>query len=670
MMLKTSHFSYWLTGMLLCLPNLISAGEKDVYDLNIEDLMNVQVTTVSKKAQPLSDASAAIFVISNEDIKRSGVTNVPDALRMAPGLDVARIDANKWAVSSRGFNGRFANKLLVLIDGRSIYTQSFSGVYWENQDVMLEDVDRIEVIRGPGATLWGANAVNGVINIITKHTADTQGGLISAGGGNKELGFGSFRYGAQLGEDTTGRAYVKGFLRDEFNKPSGADAGDGWDKVQGGFRIDSLWSDRDSVTFQGDIYHSNINQDLNLASLQGPAFTEFIDDTTRAYGGNVVGRIHHIFSNTSDSTLQFYYDVYSRKEGFDHETRNTFDIDFQNRFELNDWNEIIWGLGYRYTRSDNKLTRPETFIVDPLKRGDPLYSAFLQNELALIENTLWLTLGSKFEHNNYTGFEVQPTARIMWAPHRSHRVWAAISRAVRTPSAIDSDLRLLAGVEPANSAANPTPFPVAVTVNGNKNGKAEVLLAYELGYRFTVSNALSLDAAAFYNDYDRLRSFEMGFPSIIGAAISQPIFANNGSEGETYGFETTASWTMLDWWRWDLSYSLIETELESNELFKEAVSPEQKVSLRSSINPWNTVNLDLWLRYIDSNSTFNIQSPVVIDSYVTLDMRLGWKPVKDIELSVTGQNLLDGSHLESVSETFLGYTEIPRGVYGKIAWKF
>lgn len=670
MMIKSLPFTCWLASMLMCLPNWISAGEKDVYDLNIEDLMKVQVTSVSKKNQSLSDASAAIFVISNEDIKRSGATNVPDALRIAPGLDVARIDANKWAVSSRGFNGRFANKLLVLIDGRSIYTQSFSGVYWENQDIMLEDVDRIEVIRGPGATLWGANAVNGVINIITKHSADTQGGLMTAGGGNKELAFGSFRYGAQLGDDSTGRAYIKGFQRDEFNQPSGEDAGDSWDKVQGGFRFDSFWSDRDSVTLQGDVYYSNINQDLILASLQGPLYTEFIDDTTKAYGGNLVGRLHHIFSNTADSTLQFYYDVYSRKEGFDHETRNTFDIDFQHRFKLYDWNEVIWGLGYRYTRSNNKLTRPNVFFVDPLNRGDTLYSAFLQDELTLIENTLWLTVGSKFEHNNYTGVEVQPTARVMWAPHRSHRLWAALSRAVRTPSAIDSDLRLLTGVEPPGSADNPTPFPVAVTVNGNKNGKAEVLLAYELGYRFSFSKALSLDMAAFYNDYDRLRSFEMGTTAVMGAVISQPILANNKSKGETYGFETTASWAMLNWWRWDLSYSFIKTQLESNQLFKEAVSPQQKVSLRSSITPWNTVNLDLWLRYIDSNSTFNIQGPVDIDSYVTLDMRLGWKPVRDIELSVAGQNLLDGSHLESVSETFLGFTEIPRGVYGKIVWKF
>jgi iron complex outermembrane receptor protein len=652
------------------MPVILAAEEKTVYDMEIEDLMNVTVTSAAKKAQPLSDVSAAIFVISNEDIKRSGATSLPDALRMAPGIDVARIDSNKWAVSSRGFNGRFANKLLVLIDGRSIYTQSFSGVYWENQDIMLEDVDRIEVIRGPGAALWGANAVNGVINIITKHSADTQGRLATAGGGTQELGFGSFRYGTRLGDDTTGRAYVKGFKRNEFHRPSGADAGDGWDKVQGGFRVDSLWTDRDEITFQGDLYQGNINQELELASLQSPGFVQHLDDTSETYGGNVLGRVHHAFAGGSDATVQLYYDVYHRTEGFDEETRYTIDFDFLHHFYLNDRHEITWGLGYRYTRSQNNLIRSDIFFVDPVNRGDPLYSAFLQDEIRLFKDSVRFNVGSKFEFNNYTGFEIQPTARLLWAPHRQHRLWAAVSRAVRTPSAIDSDLQLFAEVRPPASAGNPTPFPVAVTVYGDKEGKAEVLLAYEMGYRFTFSNLFSMDTALFYNDYERLRSLEAGTPVLNGSVLQQPVLANNKSKGQTYGFETSASWSMMDWWRWDLSYSFIKTHLETNDLFTEAVAPQQKVSLRSSLTPWQTVNLDLWLRYCDSSTAFTIRGPVNIDSYVTLDLRLGWSPVKNMELSVTGQNLLDRSHLESVSETFVGATEVPRGVYGKIEWKF
>ncbi len=659
---------FFLAGSLM--PAILAAEEKTVYDMEIEDLMNVTVTSAAKKAQPLSDVSAAIFVISNEDIKRSGATNLPDALRMAPGIDVARIDSNKWAVSSRGFNGRFANKLLVLIDGRSIYTQSFSGVYWENQDVLMEDVDRIEVIRGPGAALWGANAVNGVINIITKHSADTQGRLATAGGGTQELGFGSFRYGARLGDDTTGRAYVKGFKRNEFHRPSGADAGDGWDKVQGGFRVDSLWTDRDEATFQGDLYQGNINQELELASLQSPDFIERFDDTSETYGGNVLGRVHHAFAGGSDATVQLYYDVYHRTEGFDKETRYTIDFDFLHHFYLNDRHEITWGLGYRYTRSQNNLIRSDIFYVDPVSRGDPLYSAFLQDEIPLFKDSVRFNAGSKFEFNNYTGFEIQPTARLLWAPHRQHRLWAAVSRAVRTPSAIDSDLQLFAEILPPASAGNPTPLPVAVTVYGNKKGKAEVLLAYEMGYRFTFSNLFSMDAALFYNDYERLRSFEAGMPVLNGSVLEQPILANNKSKGQTYGFETSVSWTMTDWWRWDLSYSFIKTHLKTNDLFTEAVAPQQKVSLRSSLTPWQTVNLDLWLRYCDSSTAFTIRGPVNIDSYVTLDLRLGWTPVKNIEFSVTGQNLLERSHLESVGETFVGATEVPRGVYGKIEWKF
>ncbi|MEQ1544330.1 MAG: TonB-dependent receptor plug domain-containing protein [Methyloglobulus sp.] len=419
--------NYILLVMLFLSPFAQAEEQNEAVNLSVEDLLNVKVTSVAKKAQSLNDAPAAAFVISNDDIKRSGATNIPDALRLAPGLNVARIDANKWAVGSRGFNGRFANKLLVLVDGRSAYTRSFSGVYWENQDVMMEDVDRIEVIRGPGATLWGANAMNGVINIITKHSSETQGGLLNAGGGTEEQGFGSFRYGTKFGKDTTARAYVKGFNRDENTHLTGEGAGDNWDKVQGGFRLDSQLNTQDTLKFQGDIYHANINQS-SIFQQPSPPFAFTQNDRTHSYGGNVLGRYQHTFSTTSDYSLQFYYDTYTRNDAEYTDSRDTLDVDFQHRFTLLDWNEIVWGLNYRYGHdfiAGNRLQNGgKIFDITPNSVNDQLISGFIQDELTLIENKLWLTIGSKFEHNDYSGFEGQPSARIMWAPHNQHRLWA------------------------------------------------------------------------------------------------------------------------------------------------------------------------------------------------------------------------------------------------------
>ena len=647
--------------------------ESEVLDLNIEDLVNVQVTSVSKKAQALSDAPAAIFVISNEDIKRSGATSIPEVLRMAPGIEVARINANKWAVSARGFNGSIANKLLVLIDGRSVYTPAFSGVYWDSQDVMMEDVERIEVIRGPGATLWGANAVNGVINIISKHSENTQGGLLAAGGGNKETGFGVFRYGAKLGKDTSARAYVKGFQRDEFKTPTGLNAGDDWNKQQGGFRIDSRLSDQDDVTLQGDLYQGGIHQSLITPTVLAP-YSQAINDTINISGGNVTSRLHHSFSSTSDYTLQFYFDHYKRQEFFEAETRDTLDLDFQHSFALGQSQNIIWGLDYRYLRdsfANTSLTR-----LNPSSRGTQLFSGFIQDEIMLIDDVLWFTLGSKFEHNDYTGFEGQPTARLMWAPRSGHRVWASVSRSVRTPARAEHDVNIHQYTKLVSDPRLPSAIPVVVRVNGNDKYVSEEQLAFELGYRLTFANKFSLDLTTFYNDYDKLRGTQLGTPEVSGTfpalTVTQPAYFNNSSKGSTYGFEAAAVWQMADWWRWDVSYSFLKTHIDSNGYAQNPTSPVHKTSIRAGLTPVKDVNLDFWLRYTGSAQAIapRFANELKIDDYVTLDVRLGWQLHPSIELSITGQNLLDDHHLEYVEEAFVIPTEIPRAVYGKLSWQF
>ncbi len=645
--------------------SIASADQEDLLKLSVEDLLNVEVISVAKKAKSLNDSPAAIFVISHDDIKRIGATSIPEALRLAPGLDVARIDANKWAVSARGFNGRFANKLLVLIDGRSTYSRSFAGVYWENQDVLLEDVDRIEIIRGPGATLWGANAVNGVINIITKHSSDTQGGLLVAGGGSEEHGFGALRYGTKLGSDTTARGYIKGFGRDGNTTESGADAGDGWGKVQGGFRMDSQLTTQDNLTVQGDAYYSNINQKADQFQLFPPFKTNF-SEQINSFGGNLLARQQHTFSSSSNVTLQFYYDFYERNMTNINESRHTLDVDFQHSFALLNWNDVVWGAGYRYTHDD--FTTGENIKIRPGSRNDQLFSAFIQDEITLVEDSLWLTLGSKFEHNDYSGFEVQPTARLMWAPHHQHRFWGAVSRAVRTPARFEHDIEMLQIVIPPQSATMPT---VAVFLEGGKQFDSEDIISYEIGYRTTFIDNVSIDVTGFYNEYKNLRSAHQGDVSFNGVSIEQKVNIGNEGSAHTYGFEISTVWQMLDWWRWDANYSLLKTDF-SKKIYEDSTgsSPQQRLSLRSAISPWNNIELDVLFRYVDSNFSTSVLQVKKIKDYVSLDIRLAWQPIKDIELSVVGQNLLADHHLEYTPELVSAPTEIDRGVYGKLSWQF
>jgi iron complex outermembrane receptor protein len=405
--------------------------EAHALEMSLEELLDVQVTSVSKRPQSLSDAAAAVFVITNEDLRRSGVRNIPDALRMVPGINVARIGSNKWAVTARGFNGRFANKLLVLVDGRTVYSPTFSGVYWEALDLMLEDVERIEVIRGPGATLWGANAVNGVINIITRHAADSQRGLVSAGVGSEERGFAAARYGARLAEGTYGRLYAKAFERDAFAFPGGRGAGDGWQALRGGFRVDSQFSGQDGLTLEGDIHSADIDQQIVLPQLAAP-FVRQVADTASVAQGNIMVRWDHTASADSGWTLQAYYDHFARDEVFLDERRDTFDLELTYRVVSDRLHSVVWGSGYRLTRDEFDPT-PIVDVV-PDSRTDQLFSAFVQDQIELVDDRLWLTLGSKFEHNDYTGFELQPSARLGWTLDARNKLWASISRAVRTPS--------------------------------------------------------------------------------------------------------------------------------------------------------------------------------------------------------------------------------------------
>lgn len=634
----------------------------DLTNATLDELINIEVGTPSRVPQPVSQVAAAIHVITQEDIRRSGATTIAEALRMAPGLDVARIDSSRWAISSRGFNDFFANKLLVLMDGRSVYTPLFSGVYWDVQDTLLDDIAQIEVIRGPGAAMWGANAVNGVINIITKNSADTQGTLINAGGGSEEQGFGSVRYGGKIKEGLTYRAYVKYFNRDDFKQLNGGpDGADEWDMYRGGFRTDWQISDQNSLRVQGDLYSGTVGQAIDITSATSLVSGKF-EGRGEVAGGNVLSSYQQTFSETSDLTLQLYFDRTERTDLASREIRNTYDLDFQHRFGL-PRQELLWGFGYRLTTdelSDGVAGQNSLRFTDP-ERNDQLFSAFAQDVITVHPDDLKFTLGAKLEHNSYTGFEIQPNARLVWEPNADNTVWAAVSRAVRTPARFEHTLD-----------AYFSQGAFAGGILGDPMYDSEELIAYELGYRVKVSSRVSLDLALFYNDYNDLRVFDfVGIRPVPPPRFGIPIFSpSNAMTGETYGGELAVNWRVCRNWRLFASYTALDMQLHGKTaagIFPEAAegeSPHHQLQLRSYYDlPFN-LQLDGSVSYVDALPTRGVPN------YTRVDLRLGWRPCESFELSIVGQNLLDDRHPEFGPGFLVNPNEIERSVYAKATWRF
>ena len=660
------------------------AADGDLGDLSLDQLMGITVTSASKKAQNADEVSSAIFVLTQDDIRRSGATSIPEVLRLVPGLQVAHANANSWAITARGFNGRFASKLLVLIDGRSVYTPLFSGVYWDVQDTMLEDIDRIEVIRGPGATVWGANAVNGVINIITKKAEETQGLMSSGGAGNEEHGFGGVRYGGKLGDDLHYRGYAKYFDRDGGTDSSGDATHDDWHIARTGFRMDWDASEQDKATLQGDFYDGKAGLDFRgLASLS-PVMTRF-DENQHVHGVNVVSRWSHAFSETMDASLQFYYDRTGRTTPVLDELRDTFDLDFQHRFTLPFHQEVIWGAGYRYT-ADNV---DGTFAADmvPNKRRDDTVSLFVQDEIRFWEEKARLTFGTKIEKNDYTGWEYQPSVRMTVLPTENQTFWAAVSRAVRVPSRADDNLVFNAAFGPVTAPGLPSPLDPttlcpgpfgcpATTVQalgtGTRNSKSERLYAFEAGWRARFFDRVTVDLATFYNDYNRLDVFRMSPLVITGFApftATQPIFLGNSDETQTYGAELDLRTDLTEWWRVIVGYTFLHGQDSSD--------PTHTGTIRSQLDLPFDLELDATLYLVGnlvvrppSGGGFSTVTPGSIPGYERLDLRLGWRPSEHVELSLVGQNLTDGRHPEALPDLGIATTEVQRSVYGKVTYHY
>jgi iron complex outermembrane receptor protein len=654
--------------LLACLETRPGATHErlDLTDFSIEELLEIRITSVSKREELLFDAAAAVYVISAEDIRRSGLRSLPELMRMVPGMQVAQVDANKWAITARGFADRFANKLLVLIDGRSVYTRLFSGVYWEAQDLLIEDIERIEVIRGPGATLWGANAVNGVINIITRSSARTQGLFLQAGAGLEERGFTDLRYGGTLGKDLSYRVYAKYFNRDSYSDPSAQRVEDDWSALRGGFRAEWSASDTDSVTVQGDLYDGQASQTLAVPILT-PPYSRLLDGGFDFSGGNLLARWRHRFSEASEVTVQAYYDRLQRRDEPLDQRIEALDVELQHSWVLSRRHQLVWGLGYR--RTSDELESFSRVYFEPDHRADDLLNAFFQDQIALVEDRLFLTVGSKFEHNDYSGFEVQPGLRLHWKAGEQQTFWAAAARAVRTPQRTESDARVDVQAFPMEGG------PLSMIVfQGNHGVQAEELLAWELGWRVQASDELSLDAAAFYNDYDRLASRELGQPYFepdpTTPHVVVPILVGNTLNAESYGLELALSWNPIDRWRLRASYSFLELRVHKDassldpdpERF-EGEHPHHQAQLHSQLNLPGRLELDAAAYYVGPLAGRDISA------YLRADLRLGWRPNDSLSLSAAAQNLF-GDHLEWGATPGAGDfpTEVQRGGYVAVTW--
>ncbi len=622
-----------------------ATAEKNFGDLSLEELMNETVTSVSKKEEFLFDSATAISVLTNDDLRRSGATSIAEALRLVPGMDVGTVNSRESAVSARGFNFVFSNKLLVLVDGRAVYTSLFGGVYWDLQQTMLDDVDRIEVIKGPGATVWGANALNGVINVVTRSARDTQGGLVYGGGGDVHQEMGGVRYGGRLAKDTYYRVFASYQANDDYPLANGQSAGDAWLGRHAGFRLDHYPDPDTHLTWQADI-------------------TDVRSDISDGYNVNTLGRWTHQLSARSSIEVQAYYDrLYRDETNRTAPLADTYDLTAQHTFGLGERHDVIWGAGYRLIDSLIKQTTP----ANPIRDGNfqtQLFSAFVQDDIKLVPDRLTLTPGFKVEHNDYTGVEFQPSIRMVFKPTKTQTVWAAVSRAVRTPTAVEGRDTLAVVVGPPGPGPGGGLFLPAIV--GNPDLKSEVLCAYEMGYRFVPAPRVNVDLAVFYNDYNDLITFGETSRFVPGAPVGTlEIPWGNSLEGHTYGGEAAVTVTPADTWRLITGYSLFLQHIHGAAGANPDTArapPTHQITLRSSHDLTKRASLDVQFRYVDQ-----IEG---VPGYITADIRFAYRLTRQLELSLVGQNLLDDRHPEQAGAPITTTTDAPRGFYGKLTWSF
>lgn len=633
-------------------------------DLSLEQLGGLEVTTVSKQPEAVWRSAAAVVVLTQEDIRRSGATSLPDLLRLIPGVQVSQLDSDHWAVGVRGLASAFSKSLLVLIDGRSVYTPLFGGVFWQVQDTMIQDIERIEVIRGPGGTIWGANAVNGVINVVTRSSKDTTGALVSIGGGNVDQGEVSFRFGGTHGDSLSYRIYGKGFARDAEHHTD-PHVFDDWNMGQAGFRVDATRHEGETLTVQGDVYKGSAGELVAVGSFFPPKQL-IVEGSDRVSGGNLLTRWERTSQTGAGFRLQAYYDRTNRQAIHFGESRDTFDIDFLHHTPAGDRHDISWGAGARFSPSDFTPVY-STLDFSPEDSTHRTFTAFAQDEVAVVRDALWLTVGSKFEHNNFSGLEVQPSARLLWRRTARETWWTSVSRAVRTPSRIDTDLELIGyGVS--------DPVLAYLAVDGTKDFQAERLIGFEAGYRRLVTPQLYVDVTTFHNNYDKLAGFGAFDITLQMEPVPYLRFAvpyENVIKGTTDGFEIAPDWKPAPWWHLNGAYSFLTINMgprpgsnndENNILLYEGSSPRHQAFVRSSFVLPRGVSFDQTYRFSSHLPSHQISG------YQTADLHLGWQVNDRVALSMTGQNLLQSDHPEFFRDE-IPPVGIRRSVYAAITWR-
>jgi iron complex outermembrane recepter protein len=646
-----------------------ASPHRDLTEKSLEDLMSVEVTSVSKKQQKLSRTASAVFVVTQEDIQRSGATSIPGVLRMVPGMDVAQINAHTWAISARGLNGEFSNELLVMMDGRNVYTPSFGGVFWETLDLPLENIERIEVIRGPGGSIWGGNAVNGVVNIIQKKTSETMGATVVAGGGNSEQGFGTTQYGGPAGEHVGYRIYSKYFNETAFRDGEGENGGDGYHLLRGGFRADATFSPKDSLIVQGNLYagrEGDPTMILPSITAPGPVNAERLVNLS---GGFFQSIWEHTYSERSDSKLMVAYDRYERGDLLG-DKRHTFNVDFNHHYQLGARQDFVWGLDYRLTAEHSDGTLSVSLV--PPSQSTSVFSAFVQDEITAIPDRLYFTVGAKLERNTYTGFAPLPSARAVYEFNDRRMLWAGVSRALRTPADTDVALRINAA-----GFTGPDGTPVLISIFGNPHVKDEVVIAYEAGYRTAIGQHLSVDLAAYYNHYTNQISVEPAMPFFETTPwpphLVLPSTNENLIDGETHGVEIGASWKVTQRWTLNPSYELERIHIRNRPPSQDVTTgpetegsdPHQQARLRSHVDLPHRVG---W----DAAAYFTARLVALeVGSHTRVDTNVSWRCTEHLTLTLAGQDLLKARHLEFADPAGASRsTLIPRSWYAKLTWHF
>lgn len=621
-----------LVGIISARAAAQETEEPDLTELSLEDLMNldVEVTSVDKRPQRVSDAAAAVTVLTAEEILRSGATSIPEALRLVPGLNVAQISANTWAISSRGFNGQFDNKLLVLIDGRSVYTPLFSGVYWDVQDLLLENIERIEVIRGPGATVWGANAVNGVINIITRSARDTVGGMATVSVGSEAELIAGVSYGVALADAAWLRVWGKWTQRDGMEDAASTGLEDDWDQGRIGFRADGDLDAATGFTVQGSAYRGTYDGPATALAPVSP-FKSVVDIEGSTRGEYLLARMTRQTSSDSDWSVQAYYDRYRRDTLDVFQRVDTIDLDFDQHIRLTNRDVLLWGAGYRRFSTGFRGTFDVEMADD--SRTDDLVSAFVQDVHTLVPERLLVTLGSKFEINDFTGFEVQPNVRLTWKPDERQTLWCSVARSVRTPSIVEDSGQVSFDVIPGLPAT-------VIQATGSTSMDVERLVAWEAGWRVQPADNLSFDLAVFLNDYTDLQSLEPGTPVFDGTAVYVPLYFANGFSGRTWGTELAVQWSASDDLMLRAGYAFLAAAFDrdrgsadtNNESGYEESFPSHQAIVRAAYDLSDDVELDCGLAFVDQVEQYDA------DAYVRGDVRLGfaWSEGVDLSLIVHG----------------------------------